>query len=715
MKSYYTIIFSLMLLVIAPAKVLGQRSGLITLLPEDNPVSLSAEEQRALSELQANSLITNIRFVAINTSALEEASATIQLPGGESVTFNKTELENTSYGTTVWTGTQAEDIGMAMMIVFGDSVSGMIDVASRSYQVMSLGTGIHHVLMERLVPTEEFESHCGVWDDPDHHFPPEEPTILSTIDKRNVVGNNLRVLIAYTPKAAEIAKKNGTTIKKLAIASVAYTNLAYKNSKIDNKMEIARLVKVDHTEFSQTARNLDDANWLRDNLDIATLRKTHSADIAVLILGADLVEQGAWEGFSQGAGLGPKAEFGLSCIRIVKNRPPQEFMEVFAHETGHLMGADHDLQNVGVERSQWPTEPYAHGYYNLAERWNTIMSYPQANEVTIPYYSNPDLTHPKTGSPLGDPNCCNNARAINESKGVVKDYRIPDNNLTVSNYNLPAHEIADFNAISNIRVSDFTAGRGSDTGFKAGSGIIFEKSTIIKGKLKTSIEPVAGCTSGQILTTTREGFNLPLCPGMSVCFEFHCADSYSIKVFDASNYYVQSSWVEVYNGSGTVTDGKICVPMDQNVTPVTNYAVRITARNDFIEQTFQFLILIEEEMDCPALTCATGNCSPRMATETKPEDQHVVTDSEETFRSTIHPNPVSNSAVIEYYLPDAAFVSITVFSSVGKQVLKLKDHRLLPEGLHQTNFDTSQLRSGVYTYTIQAGGKYQTGRFVVVK
>jgi hypothetical protein len=714
MKRYYIIIFSLMLLVIAPAKVLGQTSGLITLLPDDNTVLLNADERQALAELQADPLIANIRFVAFNTSALEQTGTTIELPVGESVIFNKTQLESTSYGIIAWTGTPAEDVGMAIIMVSGDSVSGIIDIAGRSYEIMTLGTA-NYLTMERLMPTEEFESHCEVLVDWSNPFPLEEPTILSTIDKRNVVENNLRVLIAYTPKAAGIAKKKGTTIKRLALASVLYTNQAYQNSEIDNKMEIARLVEVDHTEFSQTASTSDEINWLRDNLDIVALKKTHSADIAVLILGADLLERGAWDGVSLRANLGPKAELGLSCVRIINNWPLQGFMETFAHETGHLMGADHNLQSVG-DRYEWPSEPYAHGYYNLAERWNTIMSYPQVpNEVKIPYYSNPDLTHPKTGSPLGDPNCCNNARAINENKNVVKDYRIPDNDLTVSNFNLPAKEIADFNAIDNIQVSDFTAARGSDTGFKAGSGIIFDKSTIIKGTLKASIAPVAGCASRQILTTTREGLTLPPCPGMPVCFEFHCADSYSIKVFDASNFDVPSSWVEVYNGSGTITGGKICVPMDQNVTPYVIYAVLIKARNTFIEQTFQFAIFIDQNMSCPRLTCPTGNCSPRMATEEKPEDQQVVTDSDEAFRSTIHPNPVSNSAIIEYYLPGAAFVSITVFSGMGKQVLKLNDHQLLPEGAHQRNFDISQLTPGVYTYAIQARDKYQAGRFVIVK
>jgi hypothetical protein len=719
MKSYYIIFFSLMVLVMAPAKVLGQTSGLITLLPENNSVPLSTEEQQALNELQANPLITNIRPVAINTSALEEASTTIQLPGGESVTFNKTELENT-YGTTAWTGIPADDMGMAIIMVSGDSVSGIIEVANRSYQIMTLGTA-NYLTMERLMPTEEFESHCEVLVDSSDHFPLEEPTILSSIEKRNVVGNNLRVLIAYTSKAEDITKKNGMTIKDLALASVLYTNQAYQNSNIDNKMEIARLVKVNHVEINGVGYYADeDAYWFKDNPDIIALRKMHSADIAVLILGIESLWGGTWQGASLGSNLGPMADLGISCVRLVNNQSIMPFfMELFAHETGHLMGADHDLPHT-KNRFNWPSESYGHGYFNLAEKWRTIMSYPQGlndGSSNIQYYSNPNLMHPKTGSPLGDPNCCNNARAINENKDVVKDYRVPDSELTVSNFSLPANEIADFNAINNIHVSDFTAGPGSDTGLKAGSGVIFGKSTIIKGTLKTSIELVGGCASGKILTTTPEGRNLPPCPGMPVCFEIHCADSYdNVKVFDVTNnYFDQSKWVEIYNGSGTITDGKICVPMDQNAKPDNQYIVRIKAKNFFIEQVLDYRIQIDQS-SCPTPTCPAGNCdSPRMATEVKPEDQQVVANSEEAFRSTIHPNPVSNSAVLEYYLPDAAFVSVTFFNGMGKQVMKFNDHQLLSEGKHQTNFDTSQLRSGVYTYTIQAGGKYQTGRFVIVK
>jgi hypothetical protein len=346
------------------------------------------------------------------------------------------------------------------------------------------------------------------------------------------------------------------------------------------------------------------------------------------------------------------------------------------------------------------------------------MSYPvnpDYRSAIIPYFSNPDVKHPDTGSPLGTTNC-NNAKALNENDELIKDYRVPKNELTVSDLSLPANEIADFNAISSIHVSNLVTEAGSHTGFKAGSSVVIEKNTIINGKLKTSIVQVAGCASGKILSTTPKQLSLPSCPAIPICVELNCADSYTAQLMNMTNPS-RPNWFEVSYASGTITDGKICIPMDQNVKAGNKYALFVEAKNLFIEQVLTFGITIDQG-SCPSLTCPTGNCplmegAGRQATRVKPEGQQIAI-SDEVFHSTIHPNPVCNSAVIEYYLPGAAFVSITVFNGMGKQV-KFNGHQLLQKGQHQTNFDTSHLTPGFYTYTIHAGGKYETGRFVIVK
>ena len=48
----------------------------------------------------------------------------------------------------------------------------------------------------------------------------------------------------------------------------------------------------------------------------------------------------------------------------------------FAHELGHNQGATHNPSNTG-----FAPFPYGHGRCNVAEGWNTIMSYGWGEEV----------------------------------------------------------------------------------------------------------------------------------------------------------------------------------------------------------------------------------------------------------------------------------------------------------------------------------------------
>jgi len=54
-------------------------------------------------------------------------------------------------------------------------------------------------------------------------------------------------------------------------------------------------------------------------------------------------------------------------------------------------------------------------------------------------------------------------------------------------------------------------------------------------------------------------------------------------------------------------------------------------------------------------------------------------------------------------LPEPAHVTVAVFDITGCHVATLVD-RLMPSGEHATDFDATDLSSGIYVYRIQAGG-----------
>lgn len=79
-----------------------------------------------------------------------------------------------------------------------------------------------------------------------------------------------------------------------------------------------------------------------------------------------------------------------------------------------------------------------------------------------------------------------------------------------------------------------------------------------------------------------------------------------------------------------------------------------------------------------------------------------------------YPNPFNPSTNIRYQLPSNSFVTIKVYDILGKEVATLVNENELA-GNHQLNFDASRLTSGVYIYTINAGGFMQSKKMLLLK
>ncbi len=88
-----------------------------------------------------------------------------------------------------------------------------------------------------------------------------------------------------------------------------------------------------------------------------------------------------------------------------------------------------------------------------------------------------------------------------------------------------------------------------------------------------------------------------------------------------------------------------------------------------------------------------------------------------------YPNPFNPSTVISYQLPVAGHVSLKVFDMLGREVVTLIDE-FKQAGKYNSQFSIlnlpagrqgSQLSSGIYFYTIQAGNFTQTKKMILMK
>lgn len=80
-----------------------------------------------------------------------------------------------------------------------------------------------------------------------------------------------------------------------------------------------------------------------------------------------------------------------------------------------------------------------------------------------------------------------------------------------------------------------------------------------------------------------------------------------------------------------------------------------------------------------------------------------------------YPNPFNPSTLIQFALPRAAEVQLTVYDALGREVRVLADGRR-PAGTHTIRFDGRNLSSGLYFYRIRAGEEFvKTRSMTLVK
>jgi hypothetical protein len=82
--------------------------------------------------------------------------------------------------------------------------------------------------------------------------------------------------------------------------------------------------------------------------------------------------------------------------------------------------------------------------------------------------------------------------------------------------------------------------------------------------------------------------------------------------------------------------------------------------------------------------------------------------------ANVYPNPFNPATVISYQLTDVRHVNLFVYDVTGNLVTKLVDG-WRTAGIHEVTFDASDLPSGVYIYSLEAGSAHTAGKLVLMK
>lgn len=79
-----------------------------------------------------------------------------------------------------------------------------------------------------------------------------------------------------------------------------------------------------------------------------------------------------------------------------------------------------------------------------------------------------------------------------------------------------------------------------------------------------------------------------------------------------------------------------------------------------------------------------------------------------------YPNPFNIKTKIEFKIPQNTFISIKVYDLLGNLVSSLIDEEKLA-GIHEIEFDASNLASGIYYYQMRAGDFTETKKMILLK
>jgi len=247
------------------------------------------------------------------------------------------------------------------------------------------------------------------------------------------------LLVVYTDRAA-----GGWVISewwlRIAIGiAIKHLEDSYRNSGVTRRIQVAPVQKVAFVEAGDMNKDLP---ALRQDQQIQGLRKQETADLVVLVtghprLGAAGAQFGPTHLGKQGFAPG---SFAPGAYAIVASQALLNGQYSFAHELGHLMGANHDAMSGYVVPGPYC---YSHGHIDAlpgesplpgvqCPAWRDLMSEDNfcENCSRQPYWSSGDLSVNSSGKyilnfcgrPLGNPHTEDNARTLNETYDTVATF-----------------------------------------------------------------------------------------------------------------------------------------------------------------------------------------------------------------------------------------------------------------------------------------------------
>lgn len=381
---------------------------------------------------------------------------------GPPVTVVTDRLEQGLEGTLEWDGHVPGDPNSSVHLIVNikaSSVFGDIRVGGRLYEISLIGSGTHTIYtldLKRLPPDHPpnrqarrprrvEESPMPAGSDYPRPIADKGESISVKLAQRPhaqegshteqgdiiFVGlPQIDVMVLYTTSAANQAREIGTQV---CLAMKQMTTALVK-SGVQATVRLVHHGELNYNEAGYTdPTRLGNLNNILDEIrtleTIKNLRRDYGADVVSFWV-SDNVGAGTACGLSPI--LSPPEPSNWIAAYSVVLRSCATANLSFAHELGHLLGANHDRFADSASNSP----KYNWGFVNPKKSWRTVMAYDRSDChlgscVRLEYWSNPTVLH--HGDATGcsqtsdDPSACdgpaNNKRALDNAAPIVANFR----------------------------------------------------------------------------------------------------------------------------------------------------------------------------------------------------------------------------------------------------------------------------------------------------